>query len=402
MTDGIDAWVNQVHVGDAAETLADMPADSVHFAMTSPPYYNLRDYGEDGQLGLEDTLTEYIANLVEVFSEVQRVLRPDGSFWLNLGDAFNSGRGDHYGGLRSDLSKDEQGYTSRDGPADTYPEKCKLMVPHRVAMALVEDGWVLRNDCVWRKPNPMPNSVKDRLNTTFEFVFHFAPEPHYWYDLDAVRVPHADSTVEKVDPGDRIEYEEYDKDGQQVGFSGAHPAGKNPGDVFDVTTKPFGDAHFATFPPELVETPLQASCPPEVCVECGAPYEREVERLSGSDANVDGEVDDKGRPRHTAGLDEKDADDKKYRARMLGWEPTCDCDAEDTEPGIALDPFAGSGTTCMVAREHGRRFVGIDLSAEYVAMAQKRIGIPVDDPGQLRDDESQVGFDAFAHGGGSL
>ena len=164
------------------------------------------------------------------------------------------------------------------------------------------------------------------------------------------------------------------------------PAGKNPGDVFEVTTKPFPEAHFAVYPPELVEKPLKATCPPKVCSECGSPYERDVNVLSGSDSNIDGDVSADGVPRHTAGLDEKTAEEKRYRAEQKGWTPTCDCDTDATEAGIALDPFAGAGTTCLVAKDHGRRFIGIDLNDEYVAMAQKRLGLTVDNPEHVRED----------------
>lgn len=324
----IDEWTSAIHIGDAEATLADMPSDSVHMCMTSPPYFGLRDYGEDGQIGLEDSLDEYIDELVAVFDEIRRVLRPDGSFWLNLGDSYSqSGRSNHD---KSGTAPDGQGH-ERGHDAGAFGPKNKMLVPHRVAIALQQDGWVVRNDVTWVKPNPMPQSVKDRLNTTTEQVFHLTPEPDYYYDLDAIREPHAERSKERMtadaptyaysrdaDP-DELKRNDHDEDMDY------HPAGKNPGDVFEVTTKPFPEAHFAVYPPELCEKPIKATCPPD---------------------------------------------------------------------GIVLDPFAGAGTTLLVAKQLDRRFIGVDLNAEYVALAEKRLGLDVHDPSLVRD-EADVGLEAF-------
>ena len=376
----IDHWTNNIHTGDAGETLAELPESSVHMVMTSPPYYGLRDYSVDGQIGLEESLDEYIEELVGVFREVRRVLRPDGSAWLNLGDSYDGG-------------------------------KNKMLVPHRVAIALQEDGWIVRNDATWAKPNPMPQSVKDRLNDTTEQVFHLVPNRKYWYDLDAIREPHTERSIERMSEGPV----NADTDGRGTNDDLnpdqlCDPAGKNPGDVFEVTTKPFPEAHFAVYPPELVETPLKATCPPTVCAECGSPYEREVEEkprelpdsgkvwdeMSGQYRTVESikRIEDKnsgegtkrnGTPKTAIGT----------KREFKGWSPTCDCDTDATEAGIALDPFAGAGTTCLVAKDHGRRFVGIDLNPEYVAMAQKRLGLDVHDPSLVRE-EAEAGLDDFA------
>ena len=361
----ISDWTNDIHTGDAVETLAELPESSIHMCMTSPPYFGLRDYGVDGQIGLEDELDEYIAELVDVFREVRRVLRPDGSAWLNLGDSYDGG-------------------------------KNKMLVPHRVAIALQEDGWIVRNDVTWAKPNPMPSSVKDRLNTTTEQVFHLVPEPDYWYDLDAIREPYAEASNERYQYGydpDRPSAAPTDNPVTTAENIDPNPAGKNPGDVFEVTTKPFPDAHFAVYPPELVEKPLKATCPPTVCAECGSPYERDVEyhrknnrhERDESFAKASGEVIDHAQSftRETPRIEHK------------GWTPTCDCDTDATEAGIALDPFAGAGTTCLVAKRQGRRFIGIDLNEEYVAMAQKRLGLTVDNPEHVRDD-ADAGLEDFA------
>jgi len=327
---------NEIITGDVRETLPELPESSVHMCMTSPPYFGLRDYGDDEQIGLEESLDEYISELVAVGDDLRRVLRDDGSWWLNLGDSY----GDN---------------------------KQKMLVPHRVAIALQEAGWVVRNDVTWVKPNPMPQSVKDRLNTTTEQIFHLTPQPDYWYDLDAIREPYAEKTKIAKKNGHSVSGEKRTRDDSPGNHDEGglyaksreeqmNSAGKNPGDVFEITTEPFPDAHFAVYPSALCDKPIKASCPPTVCAECGAPYERESE----------------------------------------GWSQTCECDTDDTEPGIVIDPFAGAGTTLLKAKQLGRRFVGVELNAEYADMARARVGLDVDDVSRIRDDEQQHGLDGFA------
>lgn len=330
---------NRILEGDAEETLSSLPESSVHMAMCSPPYYGLRDYGPEEQIGLEDTLDEYISRLINVGEELKRVIRDDGSWWLNLGDSYAGSWG----------AQSKEGDTADGRPREAYASKnparsgelkpkSKMLVPHRVAIALESAGWIVRNDVVWAKPNPMPHSVKDRLNTTHEFVFHLVQQGEYHYDLDAIREPHKEDSIKRDDynyntaggssfsyPGEKRSLEEISVDANQA----LHPKGKNPGDVFDIPVRAFPDAHFAVYPPELCEKPIKATCP---------------------------------------------------------------------EGGIVLDPFAGAGTTCLVAKRLGRRFVGIDLNPEYVAMAQKRCGLSVDNPALVRED-AETGLEAFTDGG---
>jgi site-specific DNA-methyltransferase (adenine-specific) len=297
---------NVIHTGDCVDVLADLPESSAHMCMTSPPYWQLRDYSHDDQMGLEETPDEYVENIADVMDEVKRVLRDDGSLWLNLGD--------------------------------TYDDKDLQQIPARVAIELQNRGWILRNRVTWAKPNPMPQSVKDRLNDTTEAVFHFAPNREYWYDLDAIRESYAESYKKRAEAGyqhshgsRRHEYGGPDARHTQGGIldeSGEygdhmHPAGKNPGDVFEVTTKPFPDAHFAVYPPELCEKPIKATCPPD---------------------------------------------------------------------GIVLDPFAGAGTTLLKAKELGRDFIGVELNPKYADMARARVGLEPDDPARVRDCETQQGI----------
>jgi DNA modification methylase len=448
--DEIVQWVNEIHQGDAVESLREMPESSVHMAMCSPPYYGLRDYGVDGQIGLEESLDEYIQQLVEVGDEIRRVLRDDGSWWLNLGDSFAGSWGAQ--------SKDE---TENNLPQHDHPDKnparngrlrrkSKMLVPHRVAIALQDAGWVVRSDAVWAKPNPMPHPVKDRLNEHKEMVFHLTPEPDYWFDLDPIRERHKEVSINRSKREDnRHEHcQRGHPDGSDETLNPdqfVHPSGKNPGDIFEVTVKPFPDAHFAVYPPELCEKPIKASCPPKVCSGCGTPYERTSEQvpmwerdlstidreqtkraleiaeeagltdehfeaaravglgnLDGSEGNPYDRVDDE-----TAELAREAADvlGSYYREALMSetrstdeWRKMCDCDTDETEPGIVLDPFTGAGTTLLVAKRLGRRFVGTELNPDYVAMAQKRVGITVDEPGRLLED-GETALTAYTDGG---
>jgi DNA modification methylase len=455
VSDDISEWANEVHEGDCRDVLSEMPESSVHMCMTSPPYYGLRDYGVEEQIGLEDTLDGYIQELVEVGREIRRVLRDDGSWWLNLGDSYaGSGRGQWEGNDGQPKESYTPGSDELPDRSGELERKNKMLVPHRVAIALQEDGWVVRNDVTWVKPNPMPSSVKDRLNTTTEQIFHLTPEPDYWYDLDAIREPHQENTKARaergVDSGNKLEngaagqseHTLHQPDEEQGGL---HPGGKNPGDVFEVTTKPYPDAHFAVYPPELCEKPIKATCPPKVCADCGAPYERKrlesdipepntsrkqgrraLEKYRHSDLTADHlralravgftdagqaqEVYD-GFGNNTEEV-EKLAEEAKdvlggYAREFLGdnvvdteWVKPCDCDTDGTKAGIALDPFAGAGTTCMVAKRERRRFVGIDLNGEYCEMARERE--MEEQTGKICDGQRQATLDALAQtdGGG--
>ena len=405
----IEDWTGDIHQGDAVELLSEMPADSVHMAMCSPPYYGLRDYSVDGQIGLEDSLGAYVESLVAVGDELRRVLRDDGSWWLNLGDSFAGSWGAQ--SKDDEANHRDRGAYPRKNPARTgaLRRKSKMLVPHRVAIALQDAGWIVRGDAVWTKPNPMPHPVKDRLNEHKEFVFHLTPEPDYWFDLDAIREPHAEQSVQRATRRDNrhdhkrrqsVANEETLRPEQFV-----HPNGKNPGDVLEVTVKPFPDAHFAVYPPDLCETPIQASAPEQVCAACGTPYIRESEVVEREVAGGSPAIpEEEAAYNRKSGNHQGDYGDRggftQPTEREIGpWEQQCDCETDATEAGIVLDPFAGAGTTCLVAKDHGRRFVGLELNADYVAMAQKRVGITVDEPERIQDDDEQATL-PVADGGG--
>ncbi len=370
--------------GDVRDALREMPDNTVQCVVTSPPYLGLRDYGVAGQIGLEPTVEEYVVVMVEVFREVRRVLRPDGTLWLNLGDSYNGsgGAGGDYGpgGLRDGQPR----YPGRR--LNGLKPKDLIGVPWRVAFALQTDGWYLRSDIIWAKPNPMPESVTDRPTKSHEYVFLLSKSPQYFYDADAIREPHQDPRV--VDgryQGSGTNRPDYvpNTQGFRSGGKGIvmkhrdyNPAGRNRRTVWTIPTQPFPEAHFATFPEELPRLCILAGTSPMACPHCGAPWRRVVERYR----TLDGErvVDlpamrstDKSRPSSAQGV----AHHRTGSAsETIGWQPTCSCDGNDgSGKCIVLDPFWGSGTSGKVALELGRIAWGVELNPEYIEISKRRL-----------------------------
>lgn len=315
-------------VGDARARLAALPPASVDSVITSPPYFALRNYGVAGQLGLEASVGEWVADLLAVLEELARVLKPEGTLWLNLGDSFSR--------------RDDQG----------APPKGLVLAPERLLLAAAEAGWRVRNKIVWAKPNPLPASVQDRLTCTWEPIYLLTRERRYYFDLDAVRIPHRTSRPKtgnlelRQGPAPWAGPLAGTQNGLAVlkgkGLSG-HPLGKNPGDVWTIATRAGWDVHHATFPEAVVRTPLLAGTPESVCAACGQAWQRQrVSRAVG-------------------------------RLAVLGTlAPACTCRAH-YRPGVVLDPFMGSGTVAMVAEQHGRDWLGIELSPTFARSAKQRI-----------------------------
>jgi len=340
---------NTILIGDTLEQLRTLPDASVDCVITSPPYFMLRDYQVAGQIGLEATVDEWVAKLRAAFGEVARVLTPSGSAFIDLGDSYS--RHPRYGA----------------------PAKGLLLAPERLLLALVEDGWIVRNRLIWQKANPMPSSVTDRFSATYDNVYFLVRSPRYYFDLDSVRVPHTSSGSRSEKPGSN---KRPDWAGPLAGSnSGLHRArlagvpghllGKNPGDVWRIPTASFRGAHFATFPQALVERPLLATCPLKVCTSCGAPW-----KAGAGKTYVLGE-------RKPASTVETYVRRYPSRWRVLRQpgplEAGCTCNGA-TRPGMVLDPFMGSGTVAQVAERHGRDWIGCEINPSYVEMAWKRLG----------------------------
>lgn len=316
--------VNKIYCGDCVEVLKTFPSESVNCCVTSPPYFNLRDYGVDGQLGAEKTPEGYVQNLVEVLREVKRVLKKDGTLWLNLGDSYaGSGKGRNADGKVNDsCAKNTQG-SNRGSCDDTIKAttsnrkpKDLIGIPWMVAFALRADGWYLRQEIIWSKPNAMPESVKDRCTRSHEHIFMLSKSRTYYYDNGAIKEPAvtADRNSPRGSKGTQtLNAGRRKQDGinkrQYTGFNDRYAESdtilrRNKRDVWTVSTKPFKGAHFATFPCDLIEPCILSGCP-------------------------------KG--------------------------------------GVTLDPFFGSGTVGVVALINGRNYIGIDLNSSYCKMAQERL-----------------------------
>ncbi|MBB76047.1 MAG: site-specific DNA-methyltransferase [Planctomycetaceae bacterium] len=301
----------EIHYGDSLEILSKVETDRFNCCVTSPPYWGLRDYGHQGQLGMEPTPELYVDRLVSIFREVKRSLRPDGTLWLNLGDSY-SGSG-QTGGL------DVKGllayaYGTRDpakiqAPRRKTPKNLKpknlVGIPWRVAFALQDDGWFLRSDIIWHKPNPMPESVTDRPTKAHEYVFLLSKSPRYYYDAAAIKTKCVSTSTRAMGIGPKA------LDGDRFGQSGnsrnkpRRPSlGRNKRSVWTVPTAPYHGAHFAVFPPSLIRP----------CILAGSPRGGEV-----------------------------------------------------------LDPFLGSGTTARVSIDEGRRCFGVELNDEYRPLIEERL-----------------------------
>lgn len=374
---------HEILCGDVLDGLRSLPDACVQCVVTSPPYLGLRDYGVEGQIGLEPTLEAHIEKLVEVFREVWRVLRDDGTLWLNLGDSYNgSGEagGDYApGGLKAGQPKYPGRRISALKPKDL------VGIPWRVAFALQADGWYLRSDVIWSKPNPMPESVTDRPTKSHEYVFLLTKSSRYFYDADAVREAHisVDQSPRKSGVGNGL-----NRTDRGVGreFFG-NPAGRNRRTVWEIATQPTPEAHFATFPEALVEPCIKAGTSERGCCPvCGAPWRRVTEREedAGLARSAGGKADEQpetdrakrlGQRRNAARVAGGDHTNPFGGRMTTHWAPTCTCNAGDPIPCVVLDPFGGSGTVAKVARDLGRSSVMIELNPAYVGIMKKRLRV---------------------------
>jgi len=319
---------NTILTGDADRVLAGLLTGSVDCVVTSPPYANaLRDYGVAGQLGREPSVTEYVANLMAVLRQVRRLLKDSGGLWLNLGDSFSK--------------RVSQG----------APRGSLLLVPQRVALALSADGWIVRNVLVCHKPNPLPQSAQDRLSPTYETIIFATKSRRYFFDLDAIRIPHR--SAGRARPQERERTRRYQGNNTGLGRLKAagrvgNARGKNPGDVWSVPTATDRRGHQATFPEGLIERPILATCPERICVQCDTAWTRPTRIVS------------------------KQTNEGMRHTREVGELRRCDCFAP-SRPGVVLDPFMGTGTTALVAERLRRDWLGVELNPAYAKLANRRI-----------------------------
>ena len=383
-----DNWITLYH-GDVRAGLEALADESVHCVVTSPPYWGLRDYGVQGQLGLESTPQEYVLTMVEVFREVNRVLRNDGVLWLNMGDCYaSSGTSRHQKldelGMRLGTGGGKKHSSMLAGRAPTpvgLKPKDLCGIPWRLAFALQDDGWYLRSDVIWHKPNPMPESVTDRPTSAHEYVFLLTKNARYFYDAEAVREPHKTANDTRnnaefqVKRGRRVPMPDGDIQRYSTSGPSTWPAsGRNLRSVWTLATEPYPDAHFATFPRALARACILAGTSAKGCCSaCGAPWKRALGKEFHPQADVSLE---KGVRQKIDGTSHRNGWENSQRGTVttqtLAWYPACTCDVPTT-PCTVLDPFAGSGTTLAVARDHLRRSIGIELSEEYCQLILDRV-----------------------------
>ena len=429
--------IDTVICGDVLDKLPEIPTGSVNCCVTSPPYWGLRDYGVEGQLGLEKTPEEYVAKMVEVFREVWRVLRDDGTLWLNMGDSYaGGGRGFGYGG-KQDTNKGREGMPTSIVPPGLKP-KDLCGIPWRVAFALQADGWFLRQHVIWHKPNPMPESATDRCTKAHDYIFlmtksgnpltwtnnklgistrvappgirgaegvdwewveHSACEGEgcdnkrcingrvktslwqghdYYYDAEAIKEDAKDeeSYSGRKFRGPKAIIAAGGRPGRQQTIDNGCPAdGKtfakvNKRSVWTVPTCPYSEAHFATFPPDLILPCILAGCPQQVCKKCGEPRRRILNKTQTTDGRP--QIGPRnGTPCADARGGNKCPDGYMTETTTTGW-TDCGC-GHGFDSGVVLDPFAGAFTTALVAYQNNRHYTIIELSEEYVKLGTARL-----------------------------
>jgi site-specific DNA-methyltransferase (cytosine-N4-specific) len=250
-----------LYLGDALDVLRTLPDGSADCIVTSPPYFGQRDYGAPGQYGLEATPAAYVETMSAVFAEARRVLADDGTLWLNLGDSYYSGKGEPTQPDEKNRAR-RLGKRALDGPSWGLPRKNLIGIPWRVAFALQDDGWTLRNAIIWDRPNAMPEAVADRLSCRYEHVFLFSRSPRYWFDLDAIREPH--KAPQRKAGANAFRARDINHQRTATGaYTGPDiERGRNPGDIWSIATRPYPEAHFATFPIDLPLRCIKAGCKP--------------------------------------------------------------------------------------------------------------------------------------------
>jgi len=457
--------VNKIYCGDSLSVLKILPDESVNCCVTSPPYWNLRDYSAEGQLGLEKTFEEYITKLCNIFDEVKRVLRKDGTCWVNLGDSYNShtfGNSKKGGGLQKNLVQKNEAFPRWRKAPKNLGDKSQCAIPERFLIEMLNRGWIKRNTIIWHKPNCMPSSAKDRFTVDFEYVYFFVKNSKaiFWTNsktgncvrkqplgtkgiegidwewkeignnysdcdtkinegiAESLNSPRArkyrEKKLKKVSLWTGHDYwfeqqfeehtigkEEFLKKCKVSSERKKDPSGKfdnhyqfnqyytknepyfneqgrNKRAVWTITTKPFPEAHFAVYPEALIEPMIQAGCPRYVCKKCG---KARVKIIDNTERVNTRPGLDTGNMKSGKDIDPNkelhNSDISKYRQQIkykeLGY-TDCGCNA-GFEGGVVLDPFIGAGTTAVVAKKQGKRYLGIEIKQEYIDMANKRIRV---------------------------
>lgn len=405
-----ETTLGKLYNSNVLDVLGGLEDESIQMCVTSPPYWGLRDYGTEpqiwpcsceidhsqgcehdwiddfcrkctawrGSLGLEPTPELFIEHLTKIFREVRRVLRKDGVLWLNIGDTYAGGG--KWSGIRPEhkncgraLKDTPYAVTTPTGIPEGLKKKDLIGIPWMLAFALRDDGWYLRSDIIWAKPNPMPESVTDRCSKSHEYLFMLTKSAKYYYDNEAIREPNAKATKAS-------KYQELNGMNRDEQYP-INPAGRNKRSVWEIATQSVKDAHFAIFPEKLVEPCILAGSSKRACSECGAPWTRIIEKELGDPVESLSISKEEGNPSKGG---------ETYRPvksiKTVGWEPSCNCSSNDmsletatgliepeTDLCVVLDPFFGSGTTGLVCEKLNRKWIGIELNEDYCEIVKKRI-----------------------------
>lgn len=418
-----------VLLGDVRETLKQIPDDSIQCCVTSPPYFNLRDYNVAGQIGLEASPEAYVAEMVAVFREVRRVLHPSGVAFVNLGDSYAGGGYSNHkiNGAdwfeRADLDKrsDRQQKLKKAAASEGIKPKDLLMIPARVALALQADGWWIRSQIAWTKNNPMPESTKDRPTSSWESIFMLTKSNRYFWDYEGSKEPavgqnahdltggkyappgqspHSGSRKPRKGSGNgfkrdaRLSYQdENGARGDDTPWEYDGSGTRNMRNVWQINTKPCKEAHFATFPIELPTRCIKAATSEAGrCPTCSSPWKRIVEKgepdlahMAACGADASGGYEGQAVKDYAAGGAQNASDVKRRilegmrKKTTVGWAPTCKCPPHVPVPCICLDPFGGAGTTAMAANALGQDAVLCELNPAYIDITKKRLGKDVYD-----------------------
>lgn len=404
---------SRILIGDTIEQMGTLPEKCVQCCVTSPPYWGLRDYGVDGQIGLESTPDEFVQKMVDVGRAVHRVLRDDGTFWMNIGDSYNANQGSGFDtNNNGDVNGRKRASASPRIKWGRHKDLC--MMPWRVAMALQADGWWIRSVIVWAKKSPMPESCTDRPTSSWEPIFLLAKSADYFYDAEAVKEPlswpndrrppvgtldgnERPSAGGRMPPIGGIKHAGSNGNPTYSGDQPEWPSGRNQRNVWHLGPEPYKEAHFATFPTEIPRRAIKAGTSEKgCCPACGAPWTRIIDKTKIT----------RERPNDFTKRDGAEGTGNScansvagVSVKTIGWEPGCACDAGDPVPCLVLDPFLGSGTTVAVARELGRHGVGCELNPEYAELARDRIG-KAERPETYRDDTKVTDAPLFTALGG--
>lgn len=351
-------------------TLADyFPSGLVHTMITSIPYWDLREYGEqtkvkwpdgwEGQYGMEPDPELFVHHTVLIFRKLYRVLRNDGTLWLDMGDTS----------------------AKRNRPGDgriRYKDKDLLFMPHEIAIALRNDGWFARSEIVWNKTNPTPEPVNDRPTRSHQFLFLFSKRPYYYYDREAIREKTGqesswDDYVQGYGTNKGADADRYGKGYRKKSSGKTHPNGRNRRDVWTMATGRSPGYHFAAFPEDYVRMPILAGTSAHgCCIKCRAPWKRVMSKPLGGHTGGSWQTEKRAKTGNRPGGGQA-IFDTYIPGQTIGWKPTCDCGEKRVCKPIVMDPFSGSATTGVVALRHGREYLGVELNPEYFENSGERL-----------------------------